>query len=276
MKLIAREERPCGVTTTSDLSGWSTLSWARIDAQNIFDGLSLEDYPQFEDTFYHYLNAGLRVPFSTGTDWFLFDLARVYTRVAVPLGISSWLEALKQGRSFITNGPLFHFQVEDQAIGDTVSLKSPGEVGIEGRVSGRVDFGHLELVHNGQVVHRIPSRAKGEHFSAELKKEFRVDEPGWLALRVSGEAKSEYGLPIFGHTSAIYLEVDGKIDPPARRGGPSKERDSGGESYGGRRGALCHARGTKAGAGHLRPGPCRPRKSQLNAEAPLQGAYQRG
>ena len=182
----------------------------KVDAQNIFDGLSLEDYPQFEDTFYHYLNAGLRVPFSTGTDWFLFDLARAYTRVEEPLGIASWLEALKQGRSFITNGPLFHFRVEDRSIGDTVSLKSPGEVGIEGRVSGRVDFGHLELIHNGRVVDRIPSQATGEHFSAELKKMFPVEEPGWLALRVSGQADSEYGLPIFGHTSAIYLEMDGR------------------------------------------------------------------
>ncbi len=188
----------------------------KVDAQNIFDGLSLEDYPQFGDTFYHYLNAGLRVPFSTGTDWFLFDLARAYTRVAEPLGIASWLEALKRGRSFITNGPLFHFLVEDQGIGDTLSLKSAGEVGIEGRVSGRIDFGHLELIHNGRVVDRIPSRATGEHFSAELKKTFAVEEPGWLALRVSGQADSEYGLPIFGHTSAIYLEVDGKsIRQPA-------------------------------------------------------------
>ncbi len=188
----------------------------KVDAQNIFDGLSLEDYPQFEDTFYHYLNAGLKVPFSTGTDWFLFDLARAYTRVAEPLGIASWLEALKQGRSFITNGPLFHFLVEDQSIGDTVSLRSPGEVGIEGRVSGRVDFGHLELIHNGRVVDRIPSRRTEEHYSAELKKMFRVEEPGWLALRVSGQADSEYGLPIFGHTSAIYLEVEGKsIRQPA-------------------------------------------------------------
>ena len=188
----------------------------KVDAQNIFDGLSLENYPQFEETFYHYLNAGLRVPFSTGTDWFLFDLARAYTRVAEPLGIASWLEALKQGRSFITNGPLFHFLVEDQSIGDTVSLRSPGEVGIEGRVSGRVDFGNLELIHNGRVVDRIPSQATEEHYSAELKKMFRVEEPGWLALRVSGQAESEYGLPIFGHTSAIYLEVEGKsIRKPA-------------------------------------------------------------
>ena len=188
----------------------------KVDAQNIFDGLSLEDYPQFEDTFYHYLNAGLRVPFSTGTDWFLFDLARAYTRVAEPLGIASWLEALKQGRSFITNGPLFHFLVEGQSIGDTVSLRSPGEVGIEGRVSGRVDFGRLELIHNGRVVDGIPSQATGEHYSAELKTMFRVEEPGWLALRVSGQADSEYGLPIFGHTSAIYLEVEGKsIRQPA-------------------------------------------------------------
>ena len=188
----------------------------KVDAQNIFDGLSLENYPQFEDTFYHYLNAGLRVPFSTGTDWFLFDLARVYTRVAAPLGIASWLEELKQGRSFITNGPLFHFLVEDQSIGDTVSLKSPGEVRIDGRVSGRIDFGHLELVHNGQVVDRIRSQASGGHFSASLQKKVAVEEPGWMALRVSSQANSEYGLPIFGHTSAIYLEVSGQsIRQPA-------------------------------------------------------------
>lgn len=182
----------------------------KVDAQNIFDGLSLEDYPQYEDTFYRYLNAGLTVPFSTGTDWFLFDLSRVYTQVPGTLGITSWLEGLKQGRSFITNGPLFHFLVEDQSMGGTVSLKSPGEVKLEGLVSGRVDFGQLELVHNGRVVDRMKSQAAGGHFVANLQKTILVEEPGWLALRVSSPANSEYGLPIFGHTSAIYLKVRGK------------------------------------------------------------------
>ena len=179
----------------------------KIDAQNIFDGLSLENYPRFEDTFYHYLNAGLRVPFSTGSDWFLFDLARVYTQVTGNLGIATWLDALKQGQSFITNGPLFHFLVEDQSIGDTVSLKSPGEIKIEGRALGRVDFGHLELVQNGRVIDRIRSQPSEGHFSAKLRKRITVEEPGWMALRVSSQATSEYGLPIFGHTSAIYLKV---------------------------------------------------------------------
>ncbi len=182
----------------------------KVDAQNIFDGLSLEDYPQYRDSFYHYLNAGLTVPFSTGTDWFIFDLSRVYTQVSGTLEVTRWLEALRQGRSFITNGPLFHFLVEDQSMGGTVSLKSPGEVKLEGRVWGRVDFGHLELVHNGRVVDRIKSQAAGSHFAANLQKMLPVEEPGWLALRVSSQANSEYGLPIFGHTSAIYLKVAGK------------------------------------------------------------------
>ena len=96
-------------------------------------------------------------------------------------------------------------------------------------MSGRVDFGHLELIHNGRVVDRIQSQATGEHFSAELKTMFPVEEPGWLALRVTGQANSEYGLPIFGHTSAIYLEVNGKSIREAHRGGPSEETDSRGE-----------------------------------------------
>ena len=57
---------------------WCHNNWGRedvpnfvrgkLDAQNIFDGGS---HGSYEDSFYHYLNAGLRVPFSTGTDWFM-------------------------------------------------------------------------------------------------------------------------------------------------------------------------------------------------------------
>ena len=45
------------------------------NAQNIFDGGS---HGSYEDSFYHYLNAGIRIPFSTGTDWFMYDFSRCY------------------------------------------------------------------------------------------------------------------------------------------------------------------------------------------------------
>ena len=55
-----------------DLPNWMA---GLVDAQNIFDGGSRGDY---SETFYRYLNLGLKVPFSTGTDWFIYDFSRVY------------------------------------------------------------------------------------------------------------------------------------------------------------------------------------------------------
>jgi len=179
----------------------------KLDALNIFDGVSLERY---EDSFYHYLNAGLRVPFSTGTDWFIYDLSRVYTQVRGRLEIKSWLDALAAGRSFITNGPVFDFNVDGKGIGDSVNVSSGQEVTISGEVRGRLDFGRLELVHNGRVIDHITSRARDVHFFASLRRSVKIEVPSWLALRVSSQTKSEYGQPLFGHTSPIYVTVSGK------------------------------------------------------------------
>jgi hypothetical protein len=94
----------------------------RLDAQNIFDGGSHGGY---EDSFYRYLNAGLRVPFSTGTDWFMYDFSRCYARVEGELTPETWLAALRAGRTFITNGPLLEFRVNDSGLGDTIALDQP-------------------------------------------------------------------------------------------------------------------------------------------------------
>ena len=187
-----------------------TIVNGNVDAQNIFDGYSVEQYPQYESTFYHYLNAGFRVPFSTGTDWFLFDLSRVYAQVEGTLEIATWLEALRKGRSFITNGPLLHFFVENQPIGGTVSLTAASPISVEGQALGRRNFGNLELVHNGNVIDKVSSQQEQQHFRARIQKKILIKEPGWMALRVSSQTNTEYGLPIFAHTSAIYIEVEKK------------------------------------------------------------------
>lgn len=70
-----------------DIPNWLA---GRLDAQNIFDGGS---HGSFADSFYHYLNAGLKVPFSTGTDWFMDDFARVYAELEGELSPETWLAA---------------------------------------------------------------------------------------------------------------------------------------------------------------------------------------
>jgi hypothetical protein len=196
---------------------WCHNNWGRedvpnfvsgkLDAQNIFDGGS---HGSYEDSFYHYLNAGIRVPFSTGTDWFMYDLARVYTKVQGSLGIKSWLDALVAGRSFISNGPLLHLNIEGEDLGGTVDLPYARDVTVKGEASARLSFEKLQLIQNGKVIFESEPKPKEGYFTASLARNIKIDGPSWLALRVSAQASNEFGRPLFAHTSPIYVRVGGK------------------------------------------------------------------
>ena len=179
-----------------------------LHAQNIFDG---GNHGSYKDSFYRYLNLGLRVPFSTGTDWFIYDFARVYAPVAPELTAKSWLASLRAGQSFITNGPLLKFEANGSAVGSTLPLSGPQKVQIQGQALGRLDFRGLELIYNGEVVATIDSTPEDAHFVALLEHQLDVHEPGWIALRIPLENnKTELDRPLFAHTSPIYLQVAGR------------------------------------------------------------------
>ena len=187
-----------------DVPNWLA---GRLDAQNIFDGGSHGGYA---DSFYHYLNAGLKVPFSTGTDWFMDDFARVYAEVNGELTPESWLAALRAGRTFITNGPLLDLHVNKVRIGNTLDLSQSGEVTVTASAIGRGNFEMLEIIQNGQVVASETSKSVYGHFTATLRKPINVTEPGWLAARITTTNKNEYGRTLFGHTSAVYVTLQGR------------------------------------------------------------------
>ncbi|MCP4613829.1 MAG: CehA/McbA family metallohydrolase [Planctomycetes bacterium] len=187
-----------------------------LDAHNIFDGGSRGSY---EDTFYRFMNIGLRVPFSTGTDWFIYDFSRVYVEVDEPLTVERWLNGLEKGRTFITNGPLLKFSLDKYNPGDVIRLTQPQELNISSCAIGRGDFQTIEVIHNGRVVQSAPSRLVDGHFKARITGPLLISEPGWIALRINSGQKNELGAPLFGHTSAIYIELDGKtiFKPEAAR-----------------------------------------------------------
>ncbi len=187
-----------------DVPNWLA---GRLDAQNIFDGGSHGGYA---DSFYHYLNAGLKVPFSTGTDWFMDDFARVYAEVEGELTPESWLAALRAGRTFITNGPLLELKVNRARIGDTLDLSESGEVTVTASAIGRGNFETLEIIQNGQVVASESSQSVKGSFSAAIRKPIKVSEAGWLAARITTANKNEYGRTLFGHTSAVYVTRQGR------------------------------------------------------------------
>jgi len=210
-----------------DIPNWFS---GTVDAQNIFDGGSHDSYKK---TFYRYLNVGLRVPFSTGTDWFIYDFSRVYVKMDGVLTPERWLSALRKGRSYITNGPLMELRCGKYDIGDIIAIDKPQKFVFRGSVRSRNDFRMLQMIYNGKVVSEASSRHfrerpktdSGGYYEAVLDWTLKADQPGWVALRVNsgfttlpatapvvqkGKGVNEFGQGLFGHTSPIYIDYTGK------------------------------------------------------------------
>jgi hypothetical protein len=174
-------------------------------------------------TWYDVLNSGFRLAPTAGTDYpanpGLPGRERFYTQVAGPLTLENWLKGIRQGRTFVTNGPLLEFTVNGQGMGGEITLKEPENVDIQGRV--RFDpecdaVERIEIVENGRVLRTFP-RPKG---AAEITCQFkhRPIEAGWLALRAWGlKCGEKEGAPwvrkgekspSLAHSGAIYVSID--------------------------------------------------------------------
>jgi hypothetical protein len=140
----------------------------------------------------------------------MYDFARAYAQVAGELTPESWLTALKGGRTFITNSPLLDFRVGTSGPGDTISLGEPTELRIEASAAGRVDFGRLELVQNGEVVGTSPAELHDGLYAARIDRMLPIGEACWLAVRVTGTGTNEFGQPVFAHSSPVYVTLAGR------------------------------------------------------------------
>src|SRR5207248_2175062 len=91
--------------------------------------LGFSDHKSTAAVWYKLLNCGFRLPTGAGTDAMAnfaslrgpVGLNRVYARVPRgPLNSHVWLESLRQGHTFATNGPLLGFSLGDQPIGGEI------------------------------------------------------------------------------------------------------------------------------------------------------------
>ena len=129
---------------------------------------------------------------TAGTDYPCGDASvpgreRFYTQVAGPLTYEAWLEGVRKGRTFVTNGPMLDFHINGKGIGDEVLLKKPGKVLLEGRVRfdlTRDDVGRLDVIVNGAPVKSFPRGTHPGEISFQLPYEFT--STSWVALRASG------------------------------------------------------------------------------------------
>lgn len=183
--------------------------------------VGFSDHKSTAAVWYRLLNLGFRLPAGAGTDATTnyaapirgqvgFD--RVYAWVPEwPLTIELWLDALKKGRTFATNGPLVEFTLDGQRVGDEVRYDSPQKaVPFTAKLRSIVPIDHLEVVCNGRVVQNLKVDPARE--SADATGTLPLNESGWCVLRAYSD-KDEY--PVldkypYATTSPVYITVEGK------------------------------------------------------------------
>ncbi len=147
---------------------------------------------------------------------------RLYARVDGALSYRGWLEAIRAGRTFVSNGPAIDLTVDGAGIGSELRLARPGTVHVRTRVDfdpARDDVAALEIVRGGRV---IAAAAPEPDAPGEIVIEADIDmvRPEWLAARARGvKIASRAGARIresHAHTGAVYVVVDGVAPPEPR------------------------------------------------------------
>jgi hypothetical protein len=174
----------------------------KLDAFNLFD-------PNWNDAeydiYYKMLNAGLRLPASTGSDWFISSANRVYAHSGLDFDYESWLQALKEGRTFITNGPALHLTVKGQEPGASLEARVDEKLAALVSWQSHYPVHRVELLFNGNVV-ADQSFEQGSS-QGTMESEVAAMADGWLAARLFSDTRDSFAQPIFAHTSPIYISV---------------------------------------------------------------------
>ena len=188
-------------------------------------------WPAFHEEYYGYLNAGYRLPLVGGTDKMSSEvpvgLYRTYANLeGEGFGYEAWCRAVREGRTFVTGGPMLRFTVDGHGAGEVLRRRGGGTVTVEARAEGIFPIGSLQLVRNGEVIAASADPSGGRLL--ELREEVPIDGDSWLAVRSGGPSyfdgpvhRGPWDRRVFAHTSPVYVACgDGdwtRVDPDRTR-----------------------------------------------------------
>jgi hypothetical protein len=161
---------------------------------------------------YRYLNLGYHVPLVGGSDKMtaasLLGGVRSYAQLGDrELSYENWMDAIRDGNTFVTVGPLAALRVDGIEPGGTVRLPAGGgTLQVEWEVeSVRLPIERTEVVVGGLVCDDMHVAGR---LSARGVAQVRVATSTWIALRIRGSYRNE-GDDIACHTSAVQVLVEG-------------------------------------------------------------------
>jgi hypothetical protein len=177
------------------------------------------DEPLSAELWYRLLNCGLKLAACVGTDALLDRSTepmggdRVYVKTAGPLTMQTWLDGLKEGRTFVTNGPIPTLLVDGNGPGETCKMTAAGNVRVAATVESCVPFDKVEVIVNGKLAANADVAARDTEgvLVKRLDIELPIERSSWVALRVRGpDHPLVFDGPVWAHTSPVYVSVAGQ------------------------------------------------------------------
>jgi hypothetical protein len=177
----------------------------KIDAFEV--GPDAEFTGESYQLYYRLLNCGLRPALvgGSGKDSNAIALGTIRTYAAlVPgeeLDAGPWIEAVRAGRTYVTNGPLLSLTVENHGPGGIIPLLPGQEIRIRAEARSAEPLDTLEVLAGGEVI-ASGSASGGSSTVVELS--YSCQNSTWIVARCRGQLTQR------AHTSPLFLQARGR------------------------------------------------------------------
>jgi TolB protein len=176
-------------------------------------GALVSDEVASAEMYYRFLNCGIRIAATSGTDNFsdVFrdpppGADRTYVRVDGALTLNSWMDGIRKQRTFGSTGPLVFLDVAGRGIGDEIKLpaSAPATLRVRASTLSITPVGKLEIIVNGKVAHSIVATTDSSRITFDG--DVAVPAGGWIAVRAIGPSSrwvtDSYA---FAQSSPVYV-----------------------------------------------------------------------
>jgi TolB protein len=182
-----------------------------------YETIGFSDHRATAAVWYRLLNCGFHLPAGAGSDTMAnyaslrgpVGITRVYVNTAGSRDPARFLAGLREGNSFVTNGPLIGFTLMGRQPGAELKLPAgKNNARFTAFLRSIVPIDHLEIVSNGKVVKELKIAKNGTF--AEVKDTLTLDQSGWYVLRAWNDQAIYPVLDVYPYatTSPIYVTVD--------------------------------------------------------------------
>jgi len=157
------------------------------------------------ELFYEFLDLGFKQTLTAGSDipWAgTIGEERVYVYLGDEgFTTDAWFAALKQGRTFVTDGPILDFSVDGHLPGSEIAVEKDQQLRVKARLwtdASQATPERLEIVVNGEVVKTVRP-TDGDVQPLEVDFEIESGNGYWIAARGFGTDNSR------AHTTPVYV-----------------------------------------------------------------------